>query len=139
MAFTLIIIIFPVECFILYKNAANTLSPYSWSRIHGLESWAIIMVPTEGSVSFDRWIQIGAGFFVFFFFGMGQDAMKGYKKGLLKLGFGSIFPSLRREHRDGNMMSSQTSYSSRARLFVAKNNPLLRSSALSLYVSHPLR
>ena len=94
------------------------------------------MIPTEGSVSFDRWIQIGAGFLVFCFFGMGQDAMKGYKKGLLKLGLGRCFPSLMREVRNGHSVGSQTSYSSRARLFAARKIPFARDSALSSYVSH---
>lgn len=120
MAFTLILVIFPVECFVLYKNAANNLSPYSWSRIHGLDAWAVTMVPTKGSVSFDRWIQIGAGIFVFIFFGMGQDAMKGYKKGLLMMGLGRVFPSLASDRAASTPIGSQTSYSSRARLFMAK-------------------
>ena len=129
MAFTLIIIIFPVECYVLYKNAANSLSPYSWSRIHGLEAWAVIMVPTEGSVSFDRWIQIGAGIFVFIFFGTGQDAVKGYRKGLLKMGLGRIFPSLTSECTASDSLGSQTSYSSRARLYLAKERPFFKDSA----------
>lgn len=87
------------------------------------------MVPTQGSVSFDRWIQVGAGMLVFIFFGMGQDATKGYKKGLVKIGLGRIFPSLLSDSAVKSPTSSQTSHSSRARLIIARKTPFSGGAA----------
>ena len=76
------------------------------------------MVPTGGVVAFDRWIQVGAGMLVFVFFGMGQDAVKGYRKAMRKVGLGKVFPSLvRGGSASPQSVASRTSYSSRARLF----------------------
>ena len=78
------------------------------------------MVPAFGVVSFDRWIQAGAGFLVFFFFGMGRDAMKGYREGLLMVGLGRVFPSLKGEGNGGRggSLGSQGSGASRKELLI---------------------
>ena len=79
-----------------------------------------MLVPTGGSVYYDRWIQIALGFGVFIFFGLGHDAQAQYRKWLLKAGFGRVFPGLYRQPSRGAILptSSQTgSFGSRTRSF----------------------
>ena len=124
MSLILLVIFLPVQCYIFYRNAAFPLQPYSWSIIHGKGWWNILLIPTYGSVTFDRWVRIALGFTVFFCFGLGQDAMTMYRTWLLKMGLGRIFPRLRREQLPTHMHRSSggrfESYSSKARNFVAR-------------------
>lgn len=125
MSFVLIVLIFPVECFVLYKNLSVPFESYSWDRVHSKEAWQhISFVPTYGAVSFDRWIQIGMGFGIFLFFGTGPDAVSLYRKFLLKLGLGKIFTSLNDEPSKRKSSSASGSHASsvgsRARLVIAK-------------------
>ena len=112
----------PVQFFILYKNCMNPMIPYSWSRIHGPAWWDIILIPTNGSVTFDRWVQLAVGLTIFVFFGLGHDAMKMYRRCLVKLGFGKVFPSLlaptHPSDRRPSILSETGSFSSRAYSFV---------------------
>lgn len=113
------------------------MTPYSWSRIHG-PSWGhIILIPTVGSVTFDRWIQLAVGLTVFVFFGLGNDAMSMYRRWLLKMGFGKLFPTLRQRtqtsERRPSTGSETDSFSSRAYTFV-KGKFARVSTANSAYV-----
>ena len=95
-AFTMLICILPVECFVLYYDVKLSLPwhSYSWSRIH-VSSWnEIIKVPTYGMVFFDRWTPIAMGLIIFIFSGFGRDATRGYRIVLYHLGLGYCFPSL---------------------------------------------
>jgi len=96
-ALIFIIVCLPVQLYVFYRNCAVPHLPYSWDLVHSPEWWHIFMVPTDGMVPFDRWIWLGCGFLVFFFFGLGKDATKMYRRWLIKLGFGRIFPTLK-EH-----------------------------------------
>lgn len=78
------------------------------------------MVPTFGPVSFDRWVQISAGFSIFAFFGMGKDAFKEYKRGMVMMRLDIVFPSLREGGRRERLRESTPSVesgTSRVRLF----------------------
>ncbi|KAI9870902.1 MAG: a-factor receptor [Pleopsidium flavum] len=119
MSLALIVIFLPVQTYVFYRNLSFPRIPYSWDAVHGAEWWQIIMIPTGGVVVFDRWIQIGCGFLVFFFFGLGKDAMKMYRAWLLKMGFGRIFPSLKGQYETQRTPSTGNrfgSVSSRAKL-----------------------
>ena len=133
MSLILLAIFLPVQCYIFYRNATFPLQPYSWSIIHGKEWWDIFLIPTYGSVTFDRWVRIALGFTVFFCFGLGQDAMMMYRTWLLKMGLGRIFPKLRREqlltHMHPSSRSRFGSYSSKARDYVARKFSYDRSAA----------
>ena len=95
MALTLIVVIIPVETYILYIFAIKIDLSYDWALVHGSDWGSIILTPTGGSVQYDRWIQVGLGFAVFVFFGLGHDAQEMYRKFMLRLGMGRIFPTLR--------------------------------------------
>ena len=114
--------------------------PYSWSRIHGPSWWHIILIPTVGSVTFDRWIQLAVGLTVFVFFGLGNDAMSMYRRWLLKLGFGKVFPALRQQtqasDRRPSTGSETGSFSSRAYTFVKGKIARVGSVASSRYAHH---
>ncbi|KAL9046750.1 MAG: hypothetical protein Q9214_000497, partial [Letrouitia sp. 1 TL-2023] len=84
----------PVLCFAGAYYADVPSDPYDWQEIHG-QAWNdVILVPLYGAINFDRWIQITFGYVIFFFFGLGSDAMKMYRKWLLKCGLGRLYPRL---------------------------------------------
>lgn len=96
LAMILLVIILPVQFYILYQNASFPLQPYSWERVHGPEWDSIVLIPTQGAVVFDRWIRIALGFVVFACFGIGGEATKLYKSWLVAVGLGYVFPALNR-------------------------------------------
>lgn len=135
LSMTLIAILVPTQAYILYQNSVVPLIPYSWESIHGRGWDTVYIMPTKGVVIFDRWVQIAAGFALFPFFGLGQDAKKLYRKGLLKIGLGRVFPSLHHELSPRNQQGSlindrEGSFSSRARLFFHKKQSQKSSFSL---------
>ena len=123
-ALFLIVLCIPVQVYVFYNNANYPLVPYSWSEIHGPTWWNIILIPTYGSVSFDRWIQIGLGIVVFACFGVGQDAIAMYRKWLLQAGMGKIFPRLRTDclpsYSTACSPGTISTYSSKVRGFIGR-------------------
>ncbi|KAL8904086.1 MAG: hypothetical protein Q9171_007173 [Xanthocarpia ochracea] len=92
---SLVLIFLPLQLYILSLNTSAELLPYSWDLIHDRHSWMdIIMVPTHGFVSIDRWISVVLGLFIFLFFGLGSDATKMYRKWWVKLRLDTNFPGL---------------------------------------------
>ncbi len=135
LSMTLIAIMLPTQSYVLYQNSIVPLIPYSWDLVHGPGWNQIFLVPAGGVALFDRWAQIAVGFAVFPFFGLGQDAQKLYRQGLLKMGFGRLFPCLHREPFNTAQQSSPNnshagSFSSRARLFFHRKQS--RGSLFSL-------
>jgi pheromone a factor receptor len=104
---TLIVIFLPVAIYVFVRNVGYPRIPFSWSRVHGpLWSKLIVPVATQGVVNFDRYLNVGLGYFVFIFFGLGSDATKMYRSGLLRLGLGRVFPKLERpDASSGNQMN----------------------------------
>lgn len=80
------------------------------------------MVPTGGVVRFDLWIQIAVGFALFFFFGIGEEALNMYRDWLLRFGFGAIFPGLQpvRTRIPSTASTTKGFFSSRARIHFSK-------------------
>ena len=109
LSMVLLAIVFPLDIYILYRNASFPLLPYSWVAVHGPDWNTIDLIPTGGIIPFDRWIMIAVGFTVFPFFGLGHDAMIMYRRWLLKMGFGKIFPCLCRESSSRHSANSPTS------------------------------
>ena len=83
---TLILIYLPLVIFTFRQNTSFPRHSYSWSRVHP-KGWSetIVKVAGQANGGFDRWTQIGTGFLVFPFFGLGQDAKALYRSWLLKL------------------------------------------------------
>ena len=98
LAFTMLVAILPIECYIIYEDLVLSLPwhSYSWKGVHDKNWGHIIMVPNRGGVFFDRWLPIGMGFIIFIFCGFGQDAVRFYRTMLWRLGFGYCFPKVAR-------------------------------------------
>ena len=142
MCLVLTVLGLPVQLFVLYKNCMFPRISYSWSRIHGAGWWRIVLIPTDGTVTFDRWIQLAVGLTVFIFFGLGNEAMSMYRGWLVKLGFGKLFPNLllRTQNRDRrpSVVSETGSFSSRAYIFVKeKLSPVNVQSSGYVHSSSP--
>lgn len=107
----LIVVVFPTEVYVLYKNSVLPMESYRWSEVHGSTWWDIIRIPSGGAVLFDRWMQIGAGLALFLFFGLGRDAKAMYRRWLIDVGLGRCFPCLRSraaiQQQDSSTISSQ--------------------------------
>lgn len=62
------------------------------------------------TVLYDRWTNLGCGLLIFFFFGLGKDAVGMYREWLVKLGLGGCFPVLlQTEHSQRGVLSSDHS------------------------------
>ena len=122
----LIMAVFPAEIYVLYENSVVPMEPYTWSEIHGPTWWDIVLVPSGGTVLFDRWMQIGAGLALFLFFGLGQDAKAMYRRWLVNIGLERCFPCL--HSRAANQQQSFSTTSSRSRFFGKRFSRLSHSS-----------
>lgn len=135
LSMALIVTFIPLQFYVLFVNSAEPpLLPYSWDLIHSPQWQDIMLIPTGGEVYYDRWIQIALGYGVFLFFGLGQDAQTLYRKWLLKLGFGRVFPGLHRQPARRTILptsSHTSSFGSRTRSFF--KDRLFRMSMLSLH------
>jgi pheromone a factor receptor len=124
MSATLILIVLPVQFYVLSQNTSYPFIRYDWNAIHGLSWQNIIMVPTGGVVYYDRWVHIAIGFGMFFFFGLGADAVKMYRGWLLACGVDKIFPGLHRQtptlRKVSTTSSTRALFASRARRFFTK-------------------
>ncbi|CAO1603893.1 a-factor receptor [Xanthoria calcicola] len=110
---SLVLIFLPLQLYILFLNTSAELIPYSWDLIHNRHAWMdIIMVPTHGFVSIDRWISVVLGIFIFLFFGLGSDATKMYRKWWIKLRLGTNFPGL---YGQASTLQSQNPNTDRAK------------------------
>ncbi|KZF19154.1 fungal pheromone STE3G-protein-coupled receptor, partial [Xylona heveae TC161] len=82
----LILVFLPIQLYVFYVNVNVPLNGFSFSRIHGASWSQILMIPTGGVVRFDRWVYVAAGLLVFFFFGLGRDAVAMYRGWLGHIG-----------------------------------------------------
>jgi pheromone a factor receptor len=100
-----IIVVFvyvPYTIWLLASISKAIVDPYSWSRVHDPERFnSIVKVPSYGIVTIDKWGQIATGYVVFFIFGTGSDAYITYKKMLVTIGIGRIFPDLYNQSKNG--------------------------------------
>ncbi|KAL6713188.1 a-factor receptor [Lecanora helva] len=131
LSMTLIAVMLPTQYYVLYRNSAVPLLPYDWSAIHGPDWNTIQFFPSGGTVLFDRWIQIAVGFAIFPFFGLGKDAQVMYRRWLLSMGLGKIFPRLHQQptrHTSSLTSNQSNSFGSRVRLLFHK-----RGSVFSLH------
>jgi pheromone a factor receptor len=100
MATALILVFLPVALYILVQNLSysGVRNPYSWSRTHDWTNSTFFM-PSSSGENFGRWIEVVTGFVVFISFGFSHDGLLMYRRLLLKVGLGKIFPRLKFSHR----------------------------------------
>lgn len=84
----------PYSFWLLSHFWRTGLDPYSWDEVHGDYSDTVLRVPVFGQIAPENWVQVATGYVFFFIFGTGKDAYNLYKKMLLAIGLGKIFPSL---------------------------------------------
>ncbi|KAI5207005.1 fungal pheromone STE3G-protein-coupled receptor [Aureobasidium subglaciale] len=89
----LILGITPVQIYIIATQYPRETYPFSFSALHDPKTWNVI-VGMPSAVIYDRWINLGCGFLIFFFFGLGKDAKGMYREWLLKMGLGKWFSVL---------------------------------------------
>jgi pheromone a factor receptor len=112
MSLTLLFLYTPVSVYFFYVNLDITWLSYDWGVIHDPEVWWIIpYVPALGVRTFDRWVSIIMSFFVFAYFGLGGEALDMYRKWMLGIGLGKLFPGLK-EQRQERMPDEPTSWTS---------------------------
>ncbi|KAK2766164.1 a-factor receptor [Arachnomyces sp. PD_36] len=105
----MLLVNFPVQLYVLYRNVSFEWLPYSWSEIHAADWGRIEKLPSYGEVAYHRWIQVAAGYFLFAFFGFGSDATLMYRAALLKIGLGRWFPALHHPHISEERKNSSSS------------------------------
>jgi pheromone a factor receptor len=138
----MLLVNFPVQLYVLYINVSYEWLPYSWNDIHSPDWYRIEMFPSVGQVSFDRWIQVVAGFCLFFFFGFGSDAILIYRSALLEIGLGKWFPALHHPHISGERRDTSSgrfeSMGNRARSAFRWKHESMRSISSGLVASYLL-
>ena len=119
-----ILVFIPTQAYVLYINLSTHRIPYSWSEAHDMAEWDnIIMTPSYGAIIFDRWVWLGSGVVTFIFFGLGREAVSMYRSGLLAIGAGRIFPSLRPEYASRNSTAGTvSSLGSKAKLYFKRKS-----------------
>lgn len=89
-----ILVYLPYTLWVLFSLCSAIKDPYDWDVVHGPNFNTIMKIPVFGQVSVEKWIQVATGYVIFFVFGTGTDSHNLYKRMLLALGLGRIFPSL---------------------------------------------
>ena len=137
MIFLLVVVPYSVYPFYYFCVAMKTykLDAEWWDSIKGNRSNVVLKFRSNGHVHLDKWGQIGMGFVTFLLFGTGTDAHNTYKKMLLAVGLGKIFPSLyvMRESGPSTFLAARTwtsSCVSKAKSYFSKG-----SSSLSTFGS----
>ncbi|PUU83306.1 GPCR fungal pheromone mating factor, partial [Tuber borchii] len=88
LSLVLLVINLPLTFYVFYRNMEQPWTPYDWDSIHGKDWDYILRIPSHNIIQFDRWVSVGAGYILFFIFGMGNDALKMYRGWLDTIGFG---------------------------------------------------
>ncbi|KAL6160441.1 a-factor receptor [Exserohilum turcicum] len=127
LSMTISVIYLTYSIYITVVVALVAKDPYSWSTVHDpVQFNTIIHVPVDGQVAYDKWIQVATGYITFVLFGTGVDAHNFYRKLLLSMGLGKLWPSLYRPSEAGNRTPSSfiaarswtSSVSSKAKQFL---------------------
>ncbi|KZM21843.1 mating-type factor pheromone receptor [Ascochyta rabiei] len=131
-------IVVPYSAYPFYYFCSQLASfkwDYEWERLNGDKKNIILKFPSEGKVHVDKWGQVVLGYVVFLIFGTGTDAYNTYKKMLLALGLGKVFPSLYIMRKSGtstrsSFVSARTwtsTYVSKAKSYFFKGSSSLSS------------
>ncbi|KAJ4363353.1 a-factor receptor [Ascochyta clinopodiicola] len=131
-------IVVPYSAYPFYyfcSQLANFEWDYEWERLNGDKKSIILKFPSEGQMHLDKWGQVVLGYIVFLVFGTGTDAYNTYKKMLLVLGLGKVFPNLYMMRESGastpsSFVSARTwtsTYVSKAKSYFSKGSSSLSS------------
>ncbi|RMZ69732.1 a-pheromone receptor [Pyrenophora seminiperda CCB06] len=102
LSMVVILVYLVYSIYLLVQVCLVVTDPYSWSNVHDPVRFNTIMrIPVYGQVNMDKWIQIVTGFVIFALFGTGVDAHNLYKRILVSVGAGRIWPSLYEESQHG--------------------------------------
>ncbi|PWW70796.1 fungal pheromone STE3G-protein-coupled receptor, partial [Tuber magnatum] len=88
LSLVLVVVNLPLTFYVFYRNLNRPWIIYNWDLVHGNDWSYILRIPSYDVVQFDRWISVGAGYILFFVFGMGSDALKMYRGWLDAIGLG---------------------------------------------------
>ncbi|PSN71205.1 STE3-domain-containing protein [Corynespora cassiicola Philippines] len=110
MALIIIIACTSYSLFIFYRFASDLASTYDWDVVHGPRWNTYIQVPSNGSVSYDRWGHVIIGYLAFIVLGTGSDALYTYRKMLIWVGLGNWFPRLYNGRETSSPTSSTRSF-----------------------------
>ncbi|KAJ4379178.1 a-factor receptor [Didymella sp. IMI 355093] len=103
----------------------------------------IFTFPSGGEIHIDKWGQIAMGYVTFLLFGTGTDAHNTYKKMLLAMGLGKLFPSLSAMRESGSRTPSSfisvrtwtSSCLGKAKSYFSEGGSRLSSFGSSTFVS----
>ncbi len=114
---SLLCIYFPIQCTFVYRAIPLPLEPYSWSRVHDPASWnPILYYHTSDAplLQYNNWGSIGMGLVMFLYFGFNDESIDTYRRWMVKIGFGKVWPSLKepRRRRGSSSMGSRGSFGS---------------------------
>lgn len=114
----------PLHIYLIYTTIAQGFGPFSWKEVHHPTAYdwsAMVAAPTHGQITYDGFVWLAGGVVIFLIFGLGKDAVRMYRDGLLACGAGRIWPGLRHgSPRTSAAASTMTSMSSRARMLFSK-------------------
>lgn len=118
--YTILIFIF------LYRNirsGSTWTAPYSFSAVRNNPLWNKVLYVTSAQAGFPRlqlnYVPILTAVPIFLFFGTTSEAINTWRRALLALGLGRVFPSLNKEYdpdrpRKGSGVSSRNPHSLRS-------------------------
>ena len=115
-ASTFILGITPIQIFMIVTQYPRQSYPFDFRKLHDPATWNTSVV-LPSTVLYDRWINLGCGLLLFFFFGMGRDAKGMYKEWLIKVGLGRLFPVLLVESRDSSRRGALSTNDSKKSLW----------------------
>ncbi|KAF7563820.1 hypothetical protein G7046_g288 [Stylonectria norvegica] len=118
---------------------ATPLTPFDYDTIHNHPfpfKWNTIVYLPSNTVGFAYmnicYIPILSAVPIFIFFGMTKDAMNSYRRGLLKVGLGHVFPGLNEEYDPDREAYGDGSYGSR---LTGTTTSTTRSSKFRFFLS----
>lgn len=108
----MIVVVLPVEVVYTMFMIEPQYFPYSFSRIHDPNIWHLtVQLETKYSprTQYTPWVSITLSFLICFFFGFNNDAVDHYRKWLVVIGFGRIWPTLRETREERATRRTQNS------------------------------
>lgn len=89
----------PVQCYVFSVTFRVPKQPFDWNDIHDPEDWnRIIVIPSFGTVLYDRYIWLASGILMFVFFGFGTEALQMYRDSVKAIGLAKLFPQRWRQN-----------------------------------------